>query len=109
MGEAELAKWPDEGEYSIDRFGDVIFWAMIEVLFGPVASQRMTPNLPQEFEKIDAHLFKMLRSGQVDKQVREDIDNVVKIFEDGMRNGTMNGPVPSLYSKIMEGEPNQIP
>lgn len=104
-----FASWPAEGECSLDELGDVLFWAMIEALFGPMASKQMTPNLPQEFEKIDAHLFKMLRSGQVDKKVREDIDGVVKIFEDGMRNGTMNGPVPSLYSKIMEGEPNQIP
>jgi len=105
--EAELANWPDEGECSIDRLGDVIFWAMIEVLFGPVASQRMTPNLPQEFDKIDAHLFKMLRSGQVDPQVREDIDSVVGIFLNAIHDGTGMGPIPKLYHGIMEGEERQ--
>merc|ERR1719498_208119 len=105
----EFAKWPSEGECSIDELGDVLFWAMIECLFGPIASKKMSPNLPKEFEKIDAHLFKMLRSGQVDKHVRKDIDGVVKIFEDGIRNGTANGPVPTLYHNIMKGEPNQTP
>merc|ERR1712107_574822 len=92
-----FSTWPTEGEAHIDEFGDVLFWAMIEVLFGPVASQRISPHLPGEFEKIDAHLFKMLRSGKVDPQVRTDIDSVVKIFEDNMRNGTASGPVVSLY------------
>jgi cytochrome P450 len=106
---AEFATWPSEGECSLDDLGDVLFWAMIEKLFGPMASKKVCPHLPKEFEKIDGHLFKMLRSGKVDDQVAKDIDGVVKIFEDGIRNGTATGPVPSLYHNILKGEPNQTP
>jgi len=104
-----FSTWPAEGEAHIDEFGDVLFWAMIEVLFGPVASKQISPHLPGEFEKIDAHLFKMLRSGKVDPQVKKDIDSIVKIFEAGIENGTATGPVVSLYRDIMQGEPNQNP
>lgn len=102
-----LSTWPAEGEAHIDEFGEVLFWAMIEVLFGPVASKKVTPNLPQEFEKIDDHLFVMLRSGKVEPKVRKDIDAVVKIFEDGIHAGLADGPVVQLYRDIMEGEKNQ--
>jgi len=104
--EAELDKWPDEGECSLDELGDVVFWAMIEVLFGPVASKRVTPNLPGEFGKIDAHIFKMLRSGKVDEQVRLDIDAVVDIFVKGIDAGMANGPVVELYREILKDEKN---
>lgn len=107
--EAVLASWPDEGEYHLDEFGDVIFWAMIETLFGSFASKQANANLPGEFEKIDAHLFKMLRSGQVDPKVAEDLNGVVGIFERAMKDGTGMGPVPALYHSILEGEPNQFP
>merc|ERR1719446_220592 len=66
-----LSTWPEEGEAHIDEFGDVLLWAMIEVLFGPVASKKQNPHLPDEFNKIDDHLFVMLRSGKVEAKVRE--------------------------------------
>lgn len=105
--EADLATWPSEGEYDIQMFSDVVFWGMVETLFGPVASKKINPTLPDKFVKIDDKLFKVLRSGKPDPEVRAGVDVLVDLFLHGIDDGTANGPLVKMYSDILEGEAHQ--